>query len=174
MNTLSVRWITRYRRRIVPLWILSGATLAAVATGSIRLVDIAASAGLTQANTSGGHDRKDYILETTGNGVAIFDFDGDGANDIFIVNGTTLDKAGAGCPPRTAHLYRNDGHGPVYGCLPPGRLYARRLGAGRLRGDYDNDGQPDLAGRPTTDTTACTAIWAMANSTTSRPRRTCR
>ena len=35
--------------------------------------------------------QKTYILETTGNGAAIFDFDGDGANDILIANGTTLD-----------------------------------------------------------------------------------
>src|SRR6266436_1908209 len=60
---------------------------------SIRLIDIAESSGVTAENTSGGRDRKTYILETTGNGAAIFDYDGDGANDIFLANGSTLDAA---------------------------------------------------------------------------------
>ena len=54
-------------------------------------LDIARPSGLTVQNVFGGVNRKDYILETTGNGVAIFDYDGDGRNDIFIVNGTRLE-----------------------------------------------------------------------------------
>src|SRR5690349_13107446 len=37
--------------------------------------DVAADAGLTTPNVSGGRDAKRYILETTGSGVAIFDYD---------------------------------------------------------------------------------------------------
>jgi enediyne biosynthesis protein E4 len=73
--------------------------------------DLAKCSGLTVPNTSGGKTRKDYILETTGNGVVVFDYDGDGAEDIFIfiANGTTLDvpKGSARLP----QLYHNDGHG---------------------------------------------------------------
>ena len=58
----------------------------------VSFVDLAPSSGLTVANTFGGKMRKDYILETTGNGVAIFDYDRDGSEDIFIPNGTTLGK----------------------------------------------------------------------------------
>src|SRR6266436_10146504 len=43
--------------------------------------DIAEQAGLTAPNVTGGKDVKKYILETTGNGVAIFDFDNDGLMD---------------------------------------------------------------------------------------------
>src|SRR5258708_6837364 len=86
----------------------------AVALGAggvtIRLVDVAASSGLTQSNTSGGKESKTFILETTGSGAAIFDYDGDGANDIFIANGTTLDGPSKDGP-RTSHLYHNDGRG---------------------------------------------------------------
>ena len=40
----------------------------------------------------GGVDSKKYIIETTGSGVAIFDYDNDGWPDIFLVNGTTLES----------------------------------------------------------------------------------
>src|SRR5262245_28076934 len=55
-------------------------------------VDEAAKAGLTQPNTFGGVDTKKYIIETTGTGVAMFDYDNDGWPDIFVVNGTTLES----------------------------------------------------------------------------------
>ena len=43
-------------------------------------------------NVNGGVDSKTYIIETTGSGVAILDYDNDGWPDIFLVNGTTLAK----------------------------------------------------------------------------------
>ena len=64
--------------------------------------DVAVEAGLTALNVSGGEDKKKYILETTGNGVAIFDFDGDGLMDVFLPNGTTLDGDGKGEPAKEA------------------------------------------------------------------------
>src|SRR5260370_30640158 len=92
-------------------WV-AGVVVSAVALGAggvtIRLVDVAASSGLTQPNTSGGKESKTFILETTGGGAAIFDYEGDGANDIFIANGTTLDRPSK-YGPRTSHLYHNDG-----------------------------------------------------------------
>jgi len=54
-------------------------------------MDIAEKAGLTAVNVFGGVETKKYIIETTGTGVAIFDYDNDGWPDIFIVNGTTLE-----------------------------------------------------------------------------------
>ena len=41
--------------------------------------DIAEKAGLTAQNIFGGLDTKKYIIETTGTGVAIFDYDNDGS-----------------------------------------------------------------------------------------------
>src|ERR1051326_7437984 len=61
-------------------------------------------------NTVGGKDRKTYILESTGNGAAIFDYEGDSANDILIANGTTLEDPVKGAP-RTVQFYQNDGGG---------------------------------------------------------------
>ncbi len=49
--------------------------------------DIAAKAGLTATNVSGADGNKQYIVETTGNGVAIFDYDNDGLPDILFPAG---------------------------------------------------------------------------------------
>ena len=45
--------------------------------------DIAAAAGLTDAFPNGGMKTKEYIIETTGSGVAMVDVDNDGLLDIF-------------------------------------------------------------------------------------------
>jgi len=53
-------------------------------------IDVAEKTGLTGTNVFGGKQSSTYILESTGTGVAIFDYDNDGWPDIFLVNGTTL------------------------------------------------------------------------------------
>jgi hypothetical protein len=107
----------------------------------IRYIDAAAVSGLTTPNTYGGKLKKDYILETTGNGAAIFDYNGDGWNDIFIANGTTLDGA-AGIT--HSHLYRNDGTGLFTEVSEKAGLTRKGWAQGACIGDYDNDGYPDL------------------------------
>src|SRR5437868_13772282 len=59
-------------------------------TPNVEFRDIAAAAGLTSPNVYGGVTTKKYVLEMTGNGAAIFDFDNDGKPGIFLVNGTRL------------------------------------------------------------------------------------
>ena len=54
----------------------------------VRFEDIAAKAGLEFRHVSGEPAEKVFILETTGSGAAIFDFDSDGLYDIFLVNST--------------------------------------------------------------------------------------
>src|SRR5215469_500335 len=48
-----------------------------------NFIDVAEKSGLTMMNVFGGKDTKKYIIETTGTGVAIFDYDNDGWPDIF-------------------------------------------------------------------------------------------
>src|SRR5262245_55148407 len=70
-------------------WMARGAWKARLDLPSpkVEFRDIAAAAGLTAPNVYGGVATKKYILEMTGNGAAIFDFDNDGKPDIFLVNG---------------------------------------------------------------------------------------
>ena len=104
--------------------------------------DLAEKSGLTMMNVFGGVDTKQYIIETTGTGVAIFDYDNDGWPDIFIVNGTTLE--GTGAKGATNHLYRNNHDGTFTDVTVKAGLTATGWGQGVCVGDYDNDGWHDL------------------------------
>jgi hypothetical protein len=119
------------------------AAKSAVNPGDANFSDIAEKAGLTAVNVFGGVDTKKYIIETTGTGVAIFDYDNDGWPDIFIVNGTTLEGfPGKDAP--TNHLYHNNHDGTFTDVTAKAGLTATGWGQGVCVGDYDNDGWEDL------------------------------
>ena len=105
--------------------------------------DVAKEAGLTMMNVFGGVDTKKYIIETTGTGVAIFDYDNDGWPDIFIVNGTKLEGFPSGKAP-TNHLYRNNHDGTFTDVTEKAGLARTGWGQGVCVGDFDNDGWEDL------------------------------
>jgi hypothetical protein len=110
---------------------------------SVNFHDIAGATGLTGKNVYGGKDRKDYILETTGNGVAVFDYDGDGRDDVLVLNGTRLhasDPTDHGAP----QLYHNDGNGHFSNVSARAGLSTEDWWQGVCVGDYDNDGHPDV------------------------------
>jgi len=108
-----------------------------------NFADMAEKAGLTASNIFGGIDTKDYIIETTGNGVAIFDYDNDGWPDIFLVNGTRLEGFPAGQDPSN-RLYRNNHDGTFTDVTAKAGLTSTGWGQGVCVGDYDNDGWEDL------------------------------
>jgi hypothetical protein len=130
-------------RHIRTCTLIVAAVFLAAELPRIHFVDEAQSAGLNQANTNGGKTKKDYILETTGNGAAIFDFDGDGFNDVLVVNGTRL-KRDPSEPPATVQLYRNDGKGHFTDVSSKAGFTTEGWGQGVCAGDYDNDGRTDL------------------------------
>jgi len=105
--------------------------------------DVAAKAGLTARNYFGGGTQKKYILETTGCGVAFFDYDNDGWLDIFIVNGSRLEGFPEGKAP-TNHLYHNNRDGTFSDITEKAGLVRHGWGQGVCVADYDNDGFEDL------------------------------
>jgi hypothetical protein len=113
------------------------------ASPAANFVDVAEKSGITMLNVFGGIDTKKYIIETTGTGVAIIDYDNDGWPDIFIVNGTTLDGFPKGNAPSN-HLYRNNHDGTFTDVTVKAGLAATGWGQGACAGDYDNDGWEDL------------------------------
>ena len=91
-------------------------------------------------NVFGGLETKKYIIETTGTGVAIFDYDNDGWPDIFFVNGTTLEAKSS-----INHLYHNNHDGTFTDVTADAGLAGSSgWGQGVCVGDYDNDGWDDL------------------------------
>jgi enediyne biosynthesis protein E4 len=105
--------------------------------------DEAERAGLVAKTVFGGVDTKNYIIETTGTGVAVFDYDNDGWPDIFLVNGTTLDSpAGSAAP--TSHLYHNNHDGTFTDVTAKAGVLHTGWGQGVCVGDYDNDGFEDF------------------------------
>ncbi|MBI2220105.1 MAG: CRTAC1 family protein [Acidobacteria bacterium] len=105
--------------------------------------NVARAAGLTAATVYGGRASNTYLLETTGCGVALLDYDGDGWLDVFLVNGTTLEGFPPGQEP-TNHLYRNRRDGTFEDVTGKAGLAASGWGQGACAGDYDNDGDTDL------------------------------
>lgn len=107
-------------------------------------VNVGRAAGLDAVTIFGGHETNRYLLETTGSGVAMFDFDNDGLMDLFFVNGTTLGGFPAGKEPRP-HLYRNRGTATFEDVTVRAGLHEQwGWGQGACTGDYDNDGFADL------------------------------
>ncbi len=105
--------------------------------------DVAAASGLDFLHVSGGDKTKKYILETTGSGVAFFDYDGDGWLDIFLVNGSRLE----GFPPGKApgnKLFHNNRDGTFTDVTEKAGLARSGWGQGVCVGDFDNDGFDDL------------------------------
>ena len=103
----------------------------------------AREAGLTAITVYGGTETNKYLLETTGCGVAVFDFDGDGWLDVFLVNGSVLEGFPSGGAP-TAHLYRNRHDGTFEDVTAASGLTQHGWGQAACAGDYDNDGHDDL------------------------------
>ncbi len=79
---------------------------AGVTAPVVRFEDIAERAGLSGITVSGSDKQQAYIVENTGTGVAILDYDNDGLPDIFVVNGGHFDKTG---PALSHFLYHNRG-----------------------------------------------------------------
>src|SRR5262249_10257954 len=80
----------------------------------VSLVDVAPQAGLRATSVYGGVDRKRFIIETNGAGVAFFDYDNDGWTDALVLNGVRLkegtreiERYAPGSEP-VAHLYHNE------------------------------------------------------------------
>jgi hypothetical protein len=107
-------------------------------------VDVAAKAGITVRNVNGGEATKKYIVESTGSGVAILDYDRDGWPDIFLVNGTELPTAKPSADPPTSHLFHNNQDGTFTDVTAKSGLGLNAWGQGACVGDYDNDGFDDL------------------------------
>src|SRR5262245_41814889 len=100
-----------------PLWkwrstaLLQTKPAVSESTSGVQVVDVAREAGLNSSNVWGGTERKRYIIEAKGSGLAFFDYDNDGWLDVYLTNGTHLDGKWPQGQAPTSHLYKNNRDG---------------------------------------------------------------
>jgi hypothetical protein len=117
---------------------------AATGSGGVQFVDVAKEAGLNTVNVWGGVDRKRYIIEAKGSGLAFFDYDNDGWLDIYLTNGTRFDANRKPGEEPTSHLYKNNRDGTFTDVTAKSGLARTGWQTGVCVGDYNNDGHDDL------------------------------
>jgi hypothetical protein len=115
-----------------------------VKNGPVIFEDIAEKAGLTTWMHRMGTPEKNYILETTGSGVALLDYDNDGWMDIYLVNGSTVEAENGIADAPKAALFHNNHDGTFTNVAEKAGVTNGRWGFGVAVGDYDNDGWPDI------------------------------
>jgi enediyne biosynthesis protein E4 len=108
--------------------------------GSVRFTDITMAAGINFVHFKGNNGIS-INREEFGPGVCVADFDGDGWQDIYFVNGRDLYNRGISV--RNA-LYHNNGDGTFTDVTDKTGVPGTGYGLGCVWGDYDNDGFPDL------------------------------
>ncbi|HTW44679.1 MAG TPA: CRTAC1 family protein [Acidobacteriaceae bacterium] len=110
----------------------------------VSFVDVVKEAGLDVVTIYGGVKHNKYLLETTGCGLAFYDYDNDGWVDLFLVNGWRLEGFPNGDAPH-CHLFKNNRDG-TFTDVTIGSGLEHKTGWGQACcvGDYNNDGHDDL------------------------------
>jgi hypothetical protein len=106
---------------------------------AVKLVDVAVQAGLKAQFVSGGERSKKYIVEANGSGVAFVDYDNDGWDDIFLVNGTQFGAGKVG----GNYLFHNE-RGRFVDVTRQSGIARTGWGNGVCAGDVNKDGFDDL------------------------------
>lgn len=106
-----------------------------------KLADVTSQAGIHFQHNGGAYGGK-LLPETLGSGCAFLDYDGDGWQDILLVN--AMDWPGHKRQRSTLRLYRNNRNGTFADVTKSAGLDFEMYGMGVAVGDYNNDGFPDI------------------------------
>lgn len=107
----------------------------------IEYRDIAREAGLRGIAVSGSSTDKNYIVESTGTGVAVLDFDRDGRLDILLLSADRFEEEG---PEPRHYLYRNLGGLRFEDATMEAGIEHTGWAQGACVGDVDDDGFDDI------------------------------
>ncbi|MGQ9620088.1 MAG: CRTAC1 family protein [Bacteroidales bacterium] len=132
---------------LLAIFFYSNYTCPVTFRNSIRFEDVAQKSGINFQYTF-GDDSYVNIVESSGSGVTVFDFNNDGFMDILFLNGTYLegisDPEGEKYKSFTSHLYRNNGDGTFADVTKKSGIDFPRWAMAAAPVDIDNDGDQDL------------------------------
>ena len=120
---------------------LSFVTFTTPSYAQFNFVENAAERGLDFQQVNGSKE-KEYIVEAKGAGVAVMDLNRDGYDDIYFVNGASL-QGGAEKPLPRNEFYLNRGDGTFINRTDETGLGDTGFGTGAYFADVDNDGDLD-------------------------------
>lgn len=109
----------------------------------IRFEEIAAKSGLHYVTATDNTKNKNQP-QTMVAGVALFDYDGDGYLDVYLVGGASIPSLIKVSPVYWNRLFHNNHDGTFTDVTAKAGLAGAGYGSGVAVGDYDNDGRPDL------------------------------
>ena len=124
------------------LFLLAGITLPATAPDAIFREVSPSESGITWIHHN-GFSPQHFLPESTGPGVAIFDYNNDGWMDILLVDSGTSSFYKPDVPLHPV-LYRNNGNGTLTDVSKAAGLSADLYGQGVAVADYDGDGYEDV------------------------------
>ncbi len=127
---LAAAWLPRICRR------------APQVHGAIQFQDVADRTGIAFIHYDGSSGER-YIVETVTAGLALFDYDNDGDEDVYLLTGAPLRGSQVDGVPQNA-LYRNDGGWQFANVTESAGIGDPGFGLGVAAADYDNDGDQDL------------------------------
>jgi hypothetical protein len=110
---------------------------------AVPFTDVTAAAGVDFVHSTGAYGDK-LLPATMGGGVAFFDYDGDGDQDLLFVDSDHWPHRPLPGPRPRHALYANDGAGRFTDVTSRAGLDEPFYGQGVAVGDYDNDGDLDL------------------------------
>ena len=110
---------------------------------TIRFEEIAGKAGLHYITANGNTENKNQP-QTMVAGVALFDYDGDGYLDVYLVGGAAIPSLEKETPAYWNRLFHNNHDGTFTDVTEKAGLAGAGYGSGVAIGDYDNDGWPDV------------------------------
>ena len=121
----------------------------AVAKSRVTFTDVTAESGIRFQHYTGAflNERREesrYMPETMGSGVVIFDYDGDGKPDIYVVNSADFPGHSQSQPAPTGRLYHNLGNLRFEDVTERAGLAMSCYGMGAIAADYDGDSREDL------------------------------